>query len=535
MIMMTVIENFHFTRPSWLLLTLPFLVLVILNWRGENRGNAWAKKLPKHLLKALQVGDSNWNSRIPIKTLSVLGIMAILVASGPSWYRQALPFGESTTPLVIVLDVSNSMQQQDLAPSRLFRAKQKILSLIELRQSGTTALIVYSGSAHMAMPLTQDIEVFRPLLESISAEVMPRDGKFAEYTLAVIEQVLPENSNNATVLLVTDAVNQKAFNEYQDYFGVKPYQLLVYGIGDEAITTPYPLESRTLSSLARLTGGEFVTFTQEQGDIKRLNREIISFSELSGGEFEPWHDAGYPLVWFIIVPYLLWFRKGWLVKWSLVFLVCNASLFPSPVYASELNWLDVWLTRDQQGALHYDRAEYTSAAELFENENWKAESYYLVGDYETAQQYYMRNDDVASLLGAAASLAHMKEYIAAKKLYEEILQIDPSNKVAGNNLQVVTSVIEHIDTFTQSQSNSNEQQSSKERGDKPKSSEGILQEIDKKQLIQESLSAKDILNNPVMNEKWMKRVESDLANFLATKFHLQLEQGKGRSTEWRDE
>ncbi|MCK6263475.1 VWA domain-containing protein [Vibrio sp. ZSDE26] len=535
MTLMTALENFHFLRPIWLLVLMPIFALIAFNWHRDAKQNAWTEKLPKHLLKALLVEQPSWTSRVPIKTLSFIVFVAVLVASGPSWHRSPMPFGENTTPLVVVLDASSSMQQQDLAPSRLFRAKQKILELLELRSGGSTALIVYSGSAHTAMPLTQDIEIYRPLLESISPEVMPRKGKFAEYTLPIIEQVLTEVNPAASILLVTDAVNTKASKAYRDYFSEKPYQLLVYGIGNEAMTTPYPMEKKALSSLAKASGGQFVPFTQDSADIETLESKIEAFAVLSGGEAEPWYDSGHALIWLIILPYLLWFRKGWLVKWGLVLVVCNAQLLTSPVYASEFTWRDVWLTNDQQGALEYNKENYNRAAELFENERWKADSYYRAGEYDIAQQFYMRSDDIESKLGAAAALAHMKEYIAAKQLYDEILENDPSIEVATSNLFIVNSIIKHIDTFTKSQSNSNEQQSSKERGDKPKSSEGVLQEIDRKQLIKETLSAEAILNDPSVNEKWMKRVESDLSMFISTKFSLQLEQGKGRETEWRND
>ncbi|MGF1755264.1 transporter, partial [Vibrio makurazakiensis] len=100
------VENFHFIRPLWLLITLPFIGLLYLNWRAQTKKTKWLNHIPKHLFNALRVGQALWKNHLPIKLLSVIGITAIVILSGPSWYRQASPFGEDQSPLVVVLDVS---------------------------------------------------------------------------------------------------------------------------------------------------------------------------------------------------------------------------------------------------------------------------------------------------------------------------------------------------------------------------------------------------------------------------------------------
>ncbi|CAH7279106.1 TPR domain protein in aerotolerance operon [Vibrio chagasii] len=526
-------DNFHFIRPEWLLLIVPLVVVLIMNWRRNQKQNSWVTHLPKHLSDALRVGESSRVKHLPIILLSVICLAVIVIASGPSWYRQSSPFAEDTTPLVVVLDVSESMLQKDIAPSRLFRAKQKIAELIDLQGKGKTALVVYSGTAHLAMPLTQDIEVFMPLLEAIHPEVMPRAGKFAEYTLPVIDRLVPETAN-ATILLVTDAVNQLAYRAYQEYFEVKGYQLLIYGVGNQEVLSPLPLEVEALSKLAGSVRGEFVAFTKDSQDIKNLSGKITSFAELSADQAEPWFDASYPLVWMVLVPYLLWFRKGWLVQWCVVASLFYSATYSPNLYAAEFSLVDVWLTRDQQGALYFQDQEYHQAAQVFKNEYWKASAYYQAGEYELAQQFYMRSDTLQGRLGAAASLTNQKEFVAARSLYRDILDLYPNNKEALHNLKIVEDVIAYIDSFTKEQSKSNERQVSKENGDKPQRSDGVKQQVEQAQVIQEVLSAEQILNDPGANEKWMKRVQSDLSSFISTKFALQYQQGAANQTEWKD-
>ncbi|MGF1800039.1 VWA domain-containing protein [Vibrio gigantis] len=526
--------NFHFMRPEWLLLIIPLVAVLIMNWRRSQKQHSWVTYFPKHLSDALRAGESSRVKHLPFILLSAICLVVIVIVSGPSWYRQSSPFAEDTTPLVIVLDVSESMLQKDVAPNRLFRAKQKIAELVDQQGKGRTALVVYSGSAHLAMPLTQDVAVFKPLLAAIQPGVMPRDGKFAEYTLPVLNKLISE-TDNATVLLATDAINQLAYGEYQGYFEENGHQLLIYGIGNQDVRSSLPMEAEALSKLANSVGGDFVAFTQDDQDIQNLSGKITSFSELSADQAEPWFDASYPLVWVVLVPYLLWFRKGWLVQWCVVGALFYSATYSPNLYAVEFSLVDIWLTKDQQGALYYRDQDYQKAAQVFENEYWKATAYYQAGEYEVAQQFYMRSDTLLSQLGAAASLANQKEFVAARSLYREILEQYPDNQEAQHNLKIVEDVIAYIDSFTKEQLKSNERQVSRENGDKPERSDGVKQQVEQDQVIQEALSAEQILNDPQANDKWMKRVQSDLSSFIAIKFALQHQQGLANQAEWKDE
>ena len=68
------------------------------------------------------------------------------------------------------------MRANDLQPTRLDRARFKVLDLIEQRSGSSTALIAYAGSAHILMPPTKDLNVVKPFLESLDPAIMPEPG-----------------------------------------------------------------------------------------------------------------------------------------------------------------------------------------------------------------------------------------------------------------------------------------------------------------------------------------------------------------------
>ncbi|POB71869.1 hypothetical protein CRN59_01720, partial [Vibrio vulnificus] len=123
------------------------------------------------------------------------------------------------------------------------------------RKGGSTGLVVFAGSAHVAMPVTQDSKVFDPFLAAITPEIMPIEGKLAEKALPLIDQQL-QGQAGSSVLLVSDGVNPATIDAYEAYFAEKPYQLLILAAGNSNVVSDTPLDLGSLNKLANATGGQ---------------------------------------------------------------------------------------------------------------------------------------------------------------------------------------------------------------------------------------------------------------------------------------
>ena len=88
-----IVDNFHFIRPWWLLLLVPFSIVIYLRWKQDSN-KEWQQQLPQHLRRVLTIGDSGWKKQLPLKLLSVSLLVAIIVCAGPTWEREASPFGK---------------------------------------------------------------------------------------------------------------------------------------------------------------------------------------------------------------------------------------------------------------------------------------------------------------------------------------------------------------------------------------------------------------------------------------------------------
>ena len=108
------------------------------------------------------------------------GIVAAVALAGPAWQRIEQPVFRADQALVIALDLSRSMDAEDIQPSRLARAKLKILGILDRREGGQTALLVYTANAYTVTPLTNDTDTVAALVNSLSTDIMPSRGSYPE-------------------------------------------------------------------------------------------------------------------------------------------------------------------------------------------------------------------------------------------------------------------------------------------------------------------------------------------------------------------
>ncbi len=549
-------SQFHFLRPWWLLAFVPMVLLLWLRSLEDSRPS-WKDVLPEHLRSALTIGEKGWRKQLPLKLLLVNVTLAIIICAGPTWQREASPFGEDKASMLVVLDNSDSMLQKDLPPSRLERAKQKVRDLLAAREGGRTGLVVYAGSAHVAMPVTQDAKVFDPFLAAISPDIMPVDGKDASQALVLIDQQL-NNELGSSVLLVSDGVTPNTIDRFAAFFSAKPYQLLILAAGNPDRVSDNPMDLGSLRALARATGGRLVEVSVDGSDIETLNRLVERNMQLNGESSMPWKDMGYVLLYPIALIMMLWFRKGWLVQWCLLAMVSGSLLLPKPAMAQPVqskaeqveviqkvtlwdklaqSWWNLWLTPDQQGQRLMNDKQYLDAAKHFKDPLRKGTAYYYAGEYKLAHSAFLQlrhaaiqNERDLGLYNAASALARQREYVAARDLLQTLAaqttlseQLRPD---VEHNLAVITALVDEINQMSESQGKSAEgqQEISVELGeDQPKTGDGYQEQTSEELMTKESISAEELLNDQAVADKWLKRVEADPKYFLRAKFQIQLQ------------
>ena len=357
------LTNFHFLRPYAFLALIPLIYLAIKNYRQHSSSTIhWSKICDRELLPYLLEKSGSKRSHFAFWLASFMAFVAIFALAAPTWQRLPAPAFRNNASLVIALNLSESMNAEDVKPSRLVRARYKIADLLAQRKDGQTALLVYSGAAFTVTPLTNDIETIHSQLEALTTDIMPSEGNnpIAGLTKAV-ELLKQAGLPQGHILLITDSAEASQAVPFAKKLGA--YQLSVLGVGttdgapialpeggfakDESGQILVPkLQSGELSELATAGNGRFQIMTADDSDVKNLLRTFdtpLTQIPLDKANLflEQWEDNGYWLI-LLLLPWAAWqFRKG-------AFYLAILFLLPLPKNSYAFEWQNLWHTPDQQ-------------------------------------------------------------------------------------------------------------------------------------------------------------------------------------------
>jgi Ca-activated chloride channel family protein len=304
--MSELIANFHFLRPWWLLALLPAAAVWWIKFRRADSRHHWLQWVEPKLLDALLVKGEKRHRFRPIHVLGLFWLATVLALAGPTWQRTPSPFAEDKAALVIVLKVTPSMEQSDIAPSRLQRATEKISDLLAARPGTRNGLISYAGRPHLVMPLTTDANVINTFARGLSPKIMPKEGDDPVSALNLAERQLEKSGQPGAVLFITDELPEDAvaaIGAYRKKGGVKVHVWAATLDG-----------SVTLKQAANAGDGSFERITPDWSDVDRLAHDIQqAATSRIAGLGEGWQDAGYWFLPFLVVTAAFWFRHGWVV------------------------------------------------------------------------------------------------------------------------------------------------------------------------------------------------------------------------------
>ena len=483
--------EFHFIRPLWLI-GLPVGIWLI--WKLVRRSGALGRwhelvddALKPYVLTApdLSLKEHNWLTGAAI----IAWVLATVALAGPTWERLPVPAYRSSEALVVALDLSRSMDAGDLQPTRLARAKLKLLSLLERRASGQTGLIVFSAHAFTVSPLTADTETITALVSSLTSDIMPSRGSYPEAGVNRAIQIMRQTGiSQGEVLLMTDSAVSPGMEALAQELREDDFILHVMAIGTAEggpIAQPRggfltdnvgqvvvsQVDLGGLERLANLGGGRFSSLTPDDRDLDYLfpisNLLNAGASESMDFQTDVWRDQG-PWLSLLLVPLVaLAFKRGWIVLWVVGIILPGTR-------AEALTWDDLWLRADQQGQAAFEAEEHQQASELFQNPEWRAAAQYRAGDFaasassleniETAEAHYNRGN-------ALARAGAIPEAINA---YDLALELEPEHEDAIFNRDLLLQQQPQESPNQEGQQGENSEQDSSDDGQEE--SEGDSQE-----------------------------------------------------------
>lgn len=142
-----------------------------------------------------------------LKAALMLAAVALIVFSlaGPRWGASREKIERKGVDVVVALDTSMSMLAEDVAPSRMARAKQAIEKLIDLMQGDRIGIVVFAGSAFTMCPLTLDYSAARMFLDVIDTHSVPEPGTNIAEALEEAAKNFTEGSDkHKVIILISD-------------------------------------------------------------------------------------------------------------------------------------------------------------------------------------------------------------------------------------------------------------------------------------------------------------------------------------------
>lgn len=299
--MIAALSQFHFVRPA-LLLLVPIAAGLWWIWqRHSDPLRGWREQISADLLEAMLVGKQSGYHQ-PAIWLIVGWIIAIVAIAGPTWRLEPSPFAEDTTPLMIVLKADRSMEQSDLAPSRLEHARLKIADLAEVRKGQPLGLISYAGSAHLVLPPTRDTAIVARMAAELSPAIMPVPGDRLDLAIAEAARILTNGKKGGSIVVFADQVNtDPGLMKKVDTQSV-PVQFLVLNGA--------PSSPANLTSVAGIIDGSVESLAVDGSDISAIVRRASGKTLPAEDELgNQWQEAGYWLVPVIALVFLPGFRR----------------------------------------------------------------------------------------------------------------------------------------------------------------------------------------------------------------------------------
>lgn len=300
----------QFEQPLWFWGLLALIPVALWLWRssakaarGPIQRYADAHLLP-HLtgtreLKAVE----RWSRFL---RWSLLWGLLIVAMAGPRWDYTDVRLFHPGNNLLILLDISRSMQADDVAPNRLARARQEIQDLIMQDRQVRLGLIAFASVPHVISPVTEDTYTILNDLPALSTELGQLQGSRLDAALDRAEQLLgslPKESAR-TILLISDGdFDEPDLTARINKLAAQGIRLQVLGVGtQEGARVPAPkggwildrsgqpvrtsLNDKLLKELAQAGQGQYQTADYRDDDTKKILEEaaVTSLPPEAGDE-----------------------------------------------------------------------------------------------------------------------------------------------------------------------------------------------------------------------------------------------------------
>lgn len=217
--------------------------------------------------------------------------------------------------IMMAIDISGTMQAEDLKPNRLEAAKNVASEFVINRPNDNIGLVVFAGESFTQCPLTTDHAVLVNLFKSVQFGMI-EDGTAIGLGLAnAVNRMKDSKTKSKVIILLTDGSNNRGdidpqtAAEIAKTFGIRVYAVGVGSYGKARVPVQTPIgtqymmmdsefDEATLKNIAQTTGGEYFRAT-DNNSLKAIYEQIdqLEKTKIRVREYSKKQENFQPFLW----------------------------------------------------------------------------------------------------------------------------------------------------------------------------------------------------------------------------------------------
>jgi len=319
-----VLMAFDWANKTFLLLAFLVPFVFLIKWFvSRSLGQKLPVALPKEQLK--------WNPTALLRFLPgifiLLALFCIVLALGrPQKTNEKVEQWTEGIDIMMVIDISESMQIEDFKPNRLEAAKDVAKSFVAGRFQDRIGIVVFSGDAYSLSPLTTDYDLLKAHLYDIDFDMIQNRGTAIGSALAVATNRMRESEAASKVVILLSDGENTAGNidpitaaELADAYNIKIYTIAVgkegrVPFGKDFFGQPKYIENSldetTLRKIAEIGNGHFYRVSNNKALEEVFNLiDTYEKAEIKENRYKDTSDfyqiylkwaIGFFLIWFLL-------------------------------------------------------------------------------------------------------------------------------------------------------------------------------------------------------------------------------------------
>lgn len=299
---------FRFAHIDYLNLLYLVPVLILIYWYSHRRKNVLLNNFANSRLHRLLFPlRSSLKGLIKFSMTMTAIVLLIFAIANPQVGSKIEEVKQVGIDVYILLDVSLSMEAQDIKPSRLEKAKHEISKLIHKLRGDRIGLIVFSGEAFVQFPLTTDYSAANLFLSAVDVSTVPQPGTAIGPAIKLaIKSFKKDEDTKKTIIIITDGENHQGdVVKIAEEAASDGISIFTIGLGSTT-GTPIPiknasgqqigykkdrynnvvltkLDENTLKEIANAANGKYYHGTNTEDELNKVYNDLSKFEKTEYG------------------------------------------------------------------------------------------------------------------------------------------------------------------------------------------------------------------------------------------------------------